>query len=80
MTLLGAITHVESPKVQTTANVVADADVMATKPEHCEGCGDVVMMLLVNYPDASRKWLAGKWDSTARKWLLHSCSRGRATL
>lgn len=79
MTLLGTITHTEAPTVRTAANIVAEVDVMATKPEHCEGCGGVVMLLLVNYPDSTRKWLAATWDSTARAWLLHSC-KGRATL
>jgi hypothetical protein len=54
-------------------HTIADADVLSTQPIHCEGCGEVVMKLLVNYPDTQRKWHAATWNSTAKAWAPHVC-------
>lgn len=64
------------------AATIADADVCATKPEHCEGCGGVVMQLLVNDPNATRRWVPATWNSTLRAWAPHTaevCARARVT-
>lgn len=60
--------------------MIADADVVSSQPMHCEGCGEVVMNLLVNHPDGQRKYHACTWNSTARAWAPHSCKTGRAEL
>lgn len=48
-------------------------DVMAEQPKHCDVCSAVVISLLVNYADATRKWVPAKWNSTARAWVPHTC-------
>jgi hypothetical protein len=80
VTMLGAISHTHTPTPKTDARTVAPADVIAEQPKHCEDCGAVVINLLVNFPDQSRRWIPASWDSTRRVWSTHTCERARATL
>ena len=64
----------------TRAKHIDPSDVMAEQPKHCEDCGAVIISLLVNYADSTRKWVPAKWDSTVRAWIPHTCETARTEL
>jgi hypothetical protein len=53
---------------------------MGNKPEHCEYCGAIVMMLLVNDPNAQRRWVPATWSMQPPGWIPHTCQAPRAEL